>query len=158
MKKLFIIIAMYLVPVFYESCGNPYDFNPPGDNMTGIVTFVDTNLMTTNGYYAAAVYIADSANPFERCPLKIDSLVLKMRDNQVYEGTFDINGIGAGKYFVAAIWVRCPPFSAEIPKVLGTYGCDTSKNCTTHTTIYYPNYQGNFRDFNSWTDTAKKLN
>jgi hypothetical protein len=36
--------------------------------------------------------------------------------------------------------------------------CDTSMSCTSHTTIYYPNYQGNFRDFKCWTDTAKKLN
>ncbi len=158
MKRIFIIIAMYLVPVFYESCGITNDPNPPGDNLTGVVTFIDTNLITTNGYYAAAVYYADSITPFNKYPLRTDSLVLRKRDNQVYEGTFDMNGIAAGKYFVAAIWVRCPSISTEIPKVLGTYGCDTSENCKSNTTIYYPNYQGNFRDFKAWTDTAKKFN
>ena len=156
MNRLFISIAV-VVTAFLESCDSLQDLNPPGDNMSGIITYVDSNLITSTGYYAVSIFSADSTNPFHRVPLRSDSLVLTRLGN-AYETIYDMNGISEGRYYVASTWVRYPRIPNEIPKVLGTYGCDTSITCTNYIVIHYPNFEGASRDILSWTDTLRSLN
>ena len=135
----------------------PVDLNVPGDNLKGYITHVDTNLVTTGGFYSVSVFNADSTDPFYRIPVMTDSMTLS-RQGDRYWSFYSMTGIPVGNFYVAATWSSYPRIPNEIPIVLGTYGCDTSSSCTTHTLIMYPNYQGNFRNITSWTDLGKRMN
>ena len=154
MKK-YLIILFFIA--FLSSCETPADLNRTGDKLSGYITHVDTNLILGGGYYSVSVFSADSSLPFNRIPMRTDSMVLKKRNN-LYESMYDMDGIGSGKILVAATWSHYPKIPNEIPIVLGTLGCDTCRNCQIHTVLYYPDYHGNFRNFVSWTDTTKRLN
>jgi hypothetical protein len=130
MKKIYshIAIFFFLLSFLLPSCGNPLDFNRPGDKLTGYVTHINMNLIS-GGYYSISVYSADSTNPFNRIPVRTDSLNLTRRDN-LYETFYDMSGVSNGNYYIAATWSRYPRVPNEIPIVLGKYGCDTSCTCT----------------------------
>ena len=145
-----------LILMFFAACGNPEDFNRPGDNLTGYITHINQDTIS-GGYYSISIFSADSTNPFNRVPVRTDSLNLKKRD-YVFETSFDMNGIQQGVYYVAATWSRYPKVLNEIPIVLGTYGCDTSFSCTEYIRVAYPNYEGKFRNIVSWTDSTKRMN
>jgi len=153
-SKTVSIFAFFLI---HQGCELPQDFNPPGDNMSGMIIMADTNLITDGGYYAVSIFSADSTSPFSRVPYLSDSLSFYIRYG-VYQSNYDVSGIGSGKYYVACTWMRYPHNPHEIPIVLATYGCDTLSNCTSHKVIYYPNYEGVYRNIISWTDTAKGIN
>ncbi|HAX47920.1 MAG TPA: hypothetical protein DCX92_02955 [Bacteroidetes bacterium] len=133
------------------------EVNRPGDKLSGYVTHNDSILYMTDGYYSISVYNADSLNPFNRVPVRTDSLNLKKRD-WLYETPFTMNGIPSGRYFVAATWSKYPKVPNEVPIVLGTYGCDTIVNCSAYQMISYPNYEGKFRNIQAWTNPARRLN
>ena len=154
--KINLLLLLCVIAIIFVSCGNPIDYNRPGDRVVGYVTHVNMNLIP-GGYYSVSVFSADSVNPFHRVPLKTDSLNLKRRDN-LFETPYVISGVGIGRYYVAATWSRYPKIQNEIPMVLGIYGCDTSASCTSYKVILYPNYEGFFRNIISWTDSTKRLN
>jgi len=139
-------------------CESPQDINRPGDKLDGYISYKDTNLTTLNGFYSVSVYNADSTNPFNRVPIRTDSLHDFYIENVHYNAMYSMDGIPEGRIYVAATWSRYPKITNEIPIVLGTYGCDTNFLCTSHKAIDYPNYQGNFRNIYSWTDTTKRMN
>ena len=144
--------------IILSGCESPQDPNRPGDKMDGFITFTDTNLTTAGGFHSVSIYFADSSNPFNRIPVKTDSLKIIYKVDFHYVAEYSMDGIPAGNIFVASTWSKYPGITNEIPIVLGTYGCDTSSACSTHTSILYPNIQGNFRNIISWTDTTKRLN
>jgi hypothetical protein len=152
-------LPIFIIVVFaaINGCENPVELNRPGDKLSGYITHIDTNLYLNGGFYSVSVYNADSTSPFQRVPVRTDSMTLTRRD-ALYESTYDMDGIAAGRYYVAATWSRYPRVANEIPIVLGTYGCDTSITCTAHKIIVYPNFDGNFRNITSWTDLNKRLN
>lgn len=152
----YLIIPILLI-VFVTGCEMPQDLNVPGDNLKGYVTHIDTNLVTVGGFYSVSIFDADSSNPFHRVPVRTDSMTLCKQYNR-YWSFYSMSGIGTGHYYIAATWSSYPKVPNEIPKVLGTYGCDTSASCTSHTIVMYPNFQGNFRNITSWTDPGKKMN
>jgi hypothetical protein len=153
----YITTILFLNMIFLISCESPQDLNRPGDKLDGYIVHVDMNLDTIGGFYSVSVYSADSVNPFSRVPVRTDSMTLTRRDD-LYESRYSMDGIAIGRYHIAATWSRYPRIPNEMPIVLGTYGCDTSFNCTDHTIVVYPNFQGNFRNFISWTDLGKRLN
>jgi hypothetical protein len=148
---------MLFILIVLAACENPMEMNRPGDKLTGYVTHVDTNLYLTGGFYSVSVFNADSVNPFNRVPLRTDSLNLRRRDN-LYETSFDMDGIPAGSYYIAATWSAYPRVPNEVPIVLGTYGCDTVLTCVDHKKVDFPNYEGKFRNLFSWTDPGKRFN
>lgn len=152
----YILAIEFFFLIFLYSCDNPADFNRPGDKLSGYITHVDTILNLNGGFYSVSVFNADSTSPFLRIPVRTDSMTLTRRDN-LYESTYDMDGIQAGRYYVAATWSRYPRVPNEVPIVLGTYGCDTSRTCTNHIIIVYPNFEGHFRNLTSWTDLGKRL-
>lgn len=158
MRVFFSSICFSLFVLLFQECENPADLNPPGDKMGGIITLVDTSLIRGGGYYAVSIFSADSVNPFERIPLMSDSLILTKRDNAVYESMFELSGIPGGGFYVACTWIKYPAETDCVPIVLGTYGCDTLHGCSANTIVYFPNYQGIYRDLYSWTDTSKRMN
>lgn len=151
------IYLLFLILMFtVSSCESPQDLNRPGDKLDGYVVHIDMNLDTNGGFYSVSLYNADSVNPFNRVPVRTDSMTLVRRDN-LYESPFQMDGITSGRYYIAATWSRYPRIPNEVPIVLGTYGCDTSSTCTDHKVVLYPNFQGNFRNIYAWTDLSKRL-
>jgi len=149
-------ILLALIVVF-SACDPPMEVNRPGDKLSGFVTHNDSILYMSGGYYSISVYNADSLNPFNRVPIRTDSLNLKTRD-WLYETPFTMYGIASGRYFVAATWSKYPKEPNEVPIVLGTLGCDTIVNCSNHKMLSYPNYEGQFRNIQAWTNPARRLN
>ena len=152
-----ITYIILLTVVLFISCEGPQDVNRPGDKMDGYIFFVDSAFVISNGYYSVSLYSADSSFPFLRVPVRTDSLRNIYLHGFNYEVQYSMDGIAPGRYYIASTWSRYPKIPNEVPKVLGTYGCDTSYTCTNHTVVVYPNTQGNFRSIWSWTDTTKAL-
>ena len=148
---------LFALIVVFSACDPPMEVNRPGDKLSGYVTHNDSILYMSGGYYSISLYNADSVNPFNRVPVRTDSLNLKTRD-WLYETPFTMNGIPSGRYFLAATWSKYPKVPNEVPIVLGTLGCDTIINCSNHKLLSYPNYEGNFRNIEAWTNPARRLN
>ncbi len=154
MKYITIILISFMAVV--AACENPADTNREGSKLSGYITHHDSILYMTGGYYSVSIYNADSINPFNRVPVRTDSLNLKRRD-WLFETTYDMDNVPDGRYYIAATWSKYPKVPNEIPIVLGTYGCDTIINCSSHKMVKYPNYEGQFRNIMAWTDPAKRL-
>lgn len=156
--KYLILFALITCTVII-GCDSPMEVNRPGDKLSGYITQLDTNIMVSStGFYSISIYSADSSNPFHRVPARSDSLSLTRRsDGFCYETLYNMTGVPDGKYFVAVTWSRYPRVANEKPKVLGTYGCDTLYGCSNHKIVTYPNFDGNFRNITSWTDTTRFL-
>jgi hypothetical protein len=158
--KYLIIQVLIIILALLAGCESPSDMNRPGDRLSGYITHFDTNvIITSSGFYSVSVFSADSVVPFNKIPVRTDSLRLTRRpDLIVYESTYQMDGIPPGSYYVAATWSRYPRVPNEIPMLLGTYGCDTSYTCTNHIVVVYPNFDGNFRNILCWSDTLRKMN
>ena len=155
----YLIVQAIIIAAVLSGCEAPGDMNRPGDKLSGYVTHFDTNLILSGGYYSISLFSSDSVVPFNKIPVRTDSLRITRRHDYIcYETTYSMEGIPAGKYYVAATWSRYPRVQNEIPAVLGIYGCDTAANCTNYTEITYPNFDGNFRNIISWSDTTRKMN
>ncbi len=142
--------------IFLIGCETPQDLNRPGDRLSGGIWTTDSNLILNGGFYSVSIYIADSTNPFYRVPFRTDSLNLTRRE-VIYDTPFLMEGIPTGRYYIAATWSSYPRIPNEVPIVLGTYGCDTSRSCTEHHIVEFPNYEGRARYFTAWTDLSKRL-
>ncbi|MCC7158593.1 MAG: hypothetical protein IT281_03540 [Ignavibacteria bacterium] len=154
MKSIKILFLIFITGFF--GCEMPADLNPPGDNLKGYLVHIDSNLYLNGGFYSVSIYNADSSNPFNRVPVRTDSLNLTHHQN-FYQTFYEMNCVPAGRFYLASTWSSFPRIEGEVPIVLGTYGCDTSTSCTDHEIILYPNFQGNFRNFTSNTDLSKRL-
>ena len=152
----YVIKILIVLLTVFAACDPGVDSSRPGNKLSGYVTHIDSTFYLTDGFYSVSIYNADSLNPFNRVPVRTDSLNLKRRD-WIWETTYDMDNIPAGKYYIAATWSRYPRVPNEIPLVLGTYGCDTAFNCSAHKMVEYPNYEGKFRNIYAWTDPAKRL-
>jgi hypothetical protein len=157
-KKVVILIHLELFfALIIVSCDLPADMNPPGDSMAGYIMFhSDTGFIYNSGYYAVSLY-GDSTFPFNRLPVRSDSLKNIKWDGTGYSCTFHLSGIPTGKYYAASTWIKYPQTPADTPIVLGTYGCDTLYNCTNNKKISFPNFTGNWINIWSWADTSKRL-
>lgn len=158
MKYTIAILSFTLV--FLYSCDSPMEPGRSGDKLSGYITNLDTNIIiSSTGYYSLSLFSADSTNPFYRVPVRTDSLGLTKRaDGYCYETLYNMTGVSSGKYYLAVTWSHYPRVENEVPLVLGTYGCDTNYSCTNYKVIVYPNFDGNFRNIHSWSDTTRRLN
>jgi hypothetical protein len=152
----YITTTILLGMIIMIGCEVPQDLNRPGDRLSGNVWHTDSNIFLIGGFYSVSLYDADKPNPFYQIPVRTDSLALVKRD-YVYDTPFLMEGIPSGRYYLAATWSSYPRIPDEIPIVLGTYGCDTTRNCNDHRMIVFPNYEGAGRFFISWTDLNKRL-
>lgn len=152
----YVIIILLASLILVTACDPPVDVSRPGDKLSGYVTHIDSVLYMNGGYYSISIYNADSSNPFNRVPVRTDSLNLTRRD-WLYETPFTMEAVPSGRYYIAATWSSYPKIPNEIPLVLGTYGCDTNANCSSHKIVEYPNYEGKFRNLFAWTNPAKRL-
>ncbi|MEO8512131.1 MAG: hypothetical protein ABI543_01095 [Ignavibacteria bacterium] len=157
MRNITTILILVLFLALIAACDGPVDPGRSGGKMTGYITHTDSILYMSGGYYSVSIYDADSSNPFNRVPVRTDSLNLHRMDWR-YQTTYSMDDIPAGRYCIASTWSSYPRVANEIPIVLGTYGCDTTRNCTDYGIVIYPNYEGHFRNIISWTDPTKRLN
>ena len=77
MKYITIIILFSLI--VFAACESPVDMNRDGGKLSGYVTHLDSILYLSNGYYTISIYNADSINPFNRVPVRTDSLNLTQK-------------------------------------------------------------------------------
>ncbi len=156
MKKILIQVFPMLILfafIFLISCGDEGSINPTATDVSGTVTFVGSSFYSSGGYFAISIY---SGVPTSSNPIRSDTL-------RVVGGTssyfYRILDLPSGSYYAAVTWIRTNTSSTTPVPVLGTFGCDTSRTCTTHTRFDYPSAAGTgATNITSWTDTTKKLN
>ncbi|MGH2574606.1 MAG: hypothetical protein ACRDFC_02790 [Ignavibacteria bacterium] len=155
-RNLIYLSTLFFIIILSKGCGEE-SLTPTGEDISGIVTFTDTNLITTGGYYAVSVY-ADQNLPFDTNPIRSDSLAIT-RSGNIYSSYYRIGGLAAGRYYIGTSWIRRPYIQSLLTPALGTYGCDTNHSCSAHIRIEFPSFAGTGNvNFLSWTDTLKKLN
>ncbi len=151
---IFFHAFLFLSFYFLQSCGDTA-VQQSGDSITGYITFTDTNLIG-GGYYAISMF-KNRANPFDTLPLRNDSLTMSKSGN-VYKVFYKFSGVSSGSYYFAVTWIKSPFIPGVVPPVLGSRGCDTNHNCSSHRLIAFPNYSYENCDILSWTDTTMRLN
>lgn len=148
---LFFIILFLFSQII--GCDYPTTFQPKGDYISGWATFADTNYASGPGYYAVALYSCGNS-PMSVAPIKTDSIPMSGLFNPFY---FRISLSGDNNCYLAVVWKHTTS-EHEIPVVLGTYGCDTTRNCSDYKVIAFPNFTGASYNMTCWADTTKKLN
>ena len=146
------LITYYFLPALAFlsfSCDFSDNYYPKGDYISGYITFVDTNFMSSGGYYAVALY-SNQSSPYNSIPLTTDTLKIAGATSPY---NYRIYYENKSACFLGIIWERTTSES-EIPRVLGTYGCDTSYSCTDFKSINFPNFTGANYDVICWTDTT----
>jgi hypothetical protein len=155
LRIFLLILVLFALCLLFQTCDDS-GVDPSKDFVSGTITLADTNLISSGGYYAMSVFSAGSS-PFSNRPIRSDSLNLQ-RSGDVYTGYYKINGLAAGDYYVGATWIHLPFDTNAHPPVLGTYGCDTTHNCTTSTKVTFPSYAGTAGcNFLCWTDTTMRI-
>jgi hypothetical protein len=141
LKKLSVPLSILLAILIF-SCGE--EVNAPQDFVAGTITYNDTSLKSTGGYYAVSIY-GDSSNPFTRVPLRSDRLSIAV-SNGVASSYYKVTGLASSNYYIGSTWIDSTSGSVS---VYGVYGCDTLVNCSNPTRVTVPNFAGtgnlNFR-------------
>ncbi|MCI0449861.1 MAG: hypothetical protein L0Y79_08765 [Chlorobi bacterium] len=135
MLKTTLLPLSFFCLILVFSCGE--EVNAPQDFISGTITFNDTNLKPTGGYYAVSLY-GDSANPFTHPPIRSDRLSVGI-SNGVASSYYKVTGLASANYYVGSTWIDS--VSGNI-SVYGVYGCDTLVNCTNPTKVTVPNFAG----------------
>jgi hypothetical protein len=152
-KKLNVFLSSVVIlslALLIWRCGE--DVNAPQDFIKGTITFKDTNFNFNGGYYAVSIY---GDNTFVQVPIRSDSLAISIQGG-VATAYYNLSGLASATYYVGATWIRRSDNSVR--GVLGTFGCDTVRGCTSHTGVVVPNFAGTGNiNFYSWTDTTRRL-
>ncbi len=152
-KELSLAVLLVSCMISFQQCGDDA-LNPEQDFVSGTITFKNTNLLTTGGYYGVSVY-SDAANPFSQNPLAIDSVDISISGNTA-TAYYKISGLASADYYIGAVWIRSSDNCVR--GVLGTYGCDTLYNCTSSIKVTVPTAAGTGNlNFSCWTDTLRRL-
>ncbi len=153
--NLILLAVIFLILLFsLQSCSD-MGFQPSGDYISGFVVLYDTNFIP-GGYYALSMY-ANKNNAFDTLPLRSDTLIFE-QGYGISRCLYRFYSVPKGSYFFAVTWIEYPPKSCSKLPVLGTFGCDTVRNCTSHELISFPNFTGMMYNILAWADTSKKLN
>ena len=144
------ILLAILVVIVIQKCGGDNSVNPTGTFMGGTITYTNTSLVTSGGYYAVSFY-GDSTNPLSHTPIKTDSLSVGVNGG-LASAYFKETGLPTGNYYIASTWVRS---SDHARFILGGFGCDITLHCPAPTKVAFPNYAGTASlDFLSKTDPS----
>lgn len=131
------VLAMLLFClIFLNSCGED-SVNAPQDFVSGTVTYLDTNVTVSGGYFAVGLY-GDSTSPFSHTPIRKDSLSINVTGGTA-SAYYKMEGLASGNYYIASIWVNS---SSGAITVRGVLGCDQNINCSSPNKITVPNYAG----------------
>lgn len=147
------ILAVISSVIFFPSCSmDDTSLQPEGNYVSGYAIFMDTNFMHSGGYYAVALYPANTSL-FNIQPSYIKEV--DMSKGAPYY--FRISCSEQANFNMAIVWVNSQS-PGSIPAVLGTLGCDTSTTCHEHTVVPFPNFSGNDYNIRCWADPAHRLN
>ena len=150
MFKYFPFLIFFALDI--AACNDNITFQPEGDYISGFATFVDTNYLCHLGHYAIALYPA-GAHPFYSQPVECRYINMSEGNNPFY---FRVSHEGKGDFILAVVWkIDSTNYYNPIP--LGTYGCDTSHQCTRHKIVEFPNFTGLDYNILCWSDTSKRL-
>jgi hypothetical protein len=147
-SSLILLLSAFL----FNACDMSADMQPKGNYISGHLSFIDTNFAKSGGHYAIGLYL-NQTSPFLYKPAYTQVINPDILNTSLY---YRIICDGQGSYIVSAIWMN--DSCNEVPEVLGTFGCDTSRTCTSPDLISFPNYTGADYLFSCWADTCKKLN
>jgi hypothetical protein len=144
------IIVTALLITSISSCGSDLGMQPEGNYISGYAIFVDTNFIHGDGYYAIALY-GSGNSPYSTAPLQTSRIEMVGKLNPYY---YRITWDGSGNCYGAIVWMNN---NNNPPLILGTYGCDTNRNCSNHKVISFPNYTGANYNIICYADTTRKL-
>lgn len=163
MNKVSVIIVLNVFFIFIflftiSGCSDDNPVGPEANTITGTITFVDSNFVTSGGYYDIGIFPNPSVPPIYWFgpPSANDTLVYSKVGN-VYKASYTLRGVNDGNYVIAVGFRKNTGGQSPI---LGVYSCDTA-----HTTCFLnpqrisvTNNQGVQNvDFLSWADTTKKV-
>lgn len=142
-------LAVFIV-ILIQKCGGDDSVNPSGTYMGGTITYTNTNLVLTGGYYAVSFY-GDSTGPLSHVPIKTDSLGVSVGGG-LASTYYKESNLPTGNYYIAATWIRTNPPDHHV-FIIGALGCDITQHCPDPTKVTFPNYAGTGSlDFLSKTD------
>jgi hypothetical protein len=148
--KNLIILSLFVAFFTFWGCDDSGVLQSKGDYVNGYAIFVDTGFIRYGGYYAVSLYTNQNP-PYRSIPLKTDSLQLKGYTNPYH---FRIYWEDKQTCYLAVVWKRSL-LTTEIPRILGTFGCDTSYSCQNFKPVVFPNYTGANYNIICWSDTTR---
>ncbi len=135
-NSIFLFLAIVLISLLVFNCGDDI-VNAPQDFISGTITYLDTNLNYSGGYYTVSIY-GDSSSPFSHTPIRTDSLAVT-KSGGVASAYYKITGLASGNYYIGSTWKNSSNGNLTL---YGVYGCDQNINCSSPTKITFPNYAG----------------
>ena len=154
-KQIIIPVIAIVLIIFGCSCN---DYGTHGTNIfNGNVQFeqMDTSLLSQGGgYFAAAFFDGDtSISLYYGKPFIFKLNPVKSGDK--YSAAFSSgSSLGFNTYYVAAVWIKEPYHEMDQKPVLGTFGCDTNRDCSNFTKADGTN---NPINFHAYGDTSKLI-
>lgn len=134
--KSIVLFSVILVCVVIYNCGED-TLNAPQDFMSGTITYLDTNMNYSGGYYTVSVY-GDSTSPFSHNPIRTDSVAVNIT-NGVATAYYKVTGLASGHYYIGSTWKNSTNGNLTL---FGVYGCDENISCGNPTRIEFPSYAG----------------
>jgi len=152
-----ILFSLLLLTVY--SCSDTVTpAGPEANTISGNITFVDSNFITSGGYYDIGVFPNPSNPPaYWFGPPSANDTLIYSRIGNVFQANYKLRGVSNGNYVVAVGFRKNTGGQSPI---MGVYGCDTA-----HTTCFLnpprvsiTENQGKENiNFLSWGDTTKKV-
>lgn len=153
MKLIYFCFSILLICSFlFSSCDMSANMQPKGNYISGHLNFVDTNFVKTGGHYAVALY-SNQNSYYSTNPIITKEVNPDVSNECSY---YRIYWDGEGSCIVSAVWIS--DSNKTVPLVLGVFGCDTTKTCSSPHLVGFPNYTGADYFFSCWADTTKRFN
>ena len=154
------VLLVFAVVFGLSSCdeGDTIIITPENNTISGKVTFVESNFITSGGIYDIGVFPNPSNPPtyWFGPPTAFDTLVI-VNNNGTFEAFYRLTGVPDGDYVVA---VGFRKDSGGQSPVMGVYGCDTAHtNCFLDPQRISIVNNAGVTDVNflSWADTTNKI-
>ncbi|HCA42693.1 MAG TPA: hypothetical protein DEP28_05510 [Bacteroidetes bacterium] len=163
---LYALIMMFFTIISINGCSNKDNpvtpVGPENNTISGEITFVDTNFITTGGKYNISAFPNPSVPPtyWFGPPTSFDTLVI-FKESGVYKARYTLKSVSNGSYVVAVGFRK--DTGGQSP-IMGVYGCDTARSSNGSMCFLNPT-RVNITDnagvtginFLSWADTTKKV-
>lgn len=158
--KTRVVLCFLLITSVFYSCKDDTvtPSGPEAKSISGTITFADTNIMHSSGYYDVSAFPRSGWPPMAG-PIQNDSLILTKVNNK-YQATYKIQNLPDGEYVITSAWIKLPYNPATSTYGLGLYGCDTSHSFScigSPGTVTISNSIGVENvNFLSWADTTDR--
>ncbi|MCB0723037.1 MAG: hypothetical protein KDC42_12130 [Ignavibacteriae bacterium] len=159
-------VVLFILAIVFSvySCdeGDTIIITPANNTISGKITFVDTNRITSGGYYDIGVFPNPSNPPtYWFGPPTVNDTLELIFVNGKYEAFYSLSGVPDGDYVVAVGFRK--DTGGQSP-IMGVYGCDTARAVWGSTCFLDPqrisivnNAGVTDVNFLSWADTTNKI-